>query len=289
MIKKYNNYIITHNKLPYLNIGCGNKFNKAWVNIDMTSRSPDVIEWNLLNGIPFPNNHFEAVYHSQVLEHFQKNDAPKFLKECYRVLKPGGTIRIVVPNLENITREYLRLLEENLQNPSEESEANYDWIMLELFDQTVRNSSGGEMAAFFEKGEIINKDYIIKRIGHVGRTLLSQKKRKKNDTHVVITKFDLLKSLMRRAKNGIKYIVSNRVKNSYAYKIGSFRLGGEIHQWMYDRYSLSKLLTSCDFKSIEQCNPEKSRIKDWNNFELDIRGDQVFDPNSLIMEATKTE
>lgn len=92
---------------------------------------------------------FDVIYHSQVLEHFTKDQAEFFIKECYRILKPKGIIRIVVPDLENIISEYTRLLNENLKSPSDLSIANYEWIMKELFDQTIRNGSGGKMAVYF--------------------------------------------------------------------------------------------------------------------------------------------
>ena len=41
-------------------------------------------------GIPFPNDSFDAVYHSHFLEHLNKDDAPDFLLECYRVCKPSS-------------------------------------------------------------------------------------------------------------------------------------------------------------------------------------------------------
>ncbi len=138
-------------KLNYLNAGCGNKFHPDWHNVDMTSDSPDVLAANLLNGIPFPDNRFDVVYHSQVLEHFPKEKAGGFLKECYRVLKPNGIIRVVVPDLENIVNEYSKLLKENIEHSGELSAANYDWIMLELYDQTVRNYSGGQMAEYLQQ------------------------------------------------------------------------------------------------------------------------------------------
>src|ERR1700743_2591931 len=96
----------TAGKLPYLNLGCGHHFNKRWVNVDFVSIGDDVIGHNLLKGIPFDDSSFEVVYHSHVLEHFQKRDAVKFIDECYRVLKPGGTIRVVIPDLEQIVTHY---------------------------------------------------------------------------------------------------------------------------------------------------------------------------------------
>lgn len=161
-------------KLKYLNLGCGKKYHKQWVNVDMATTSEDIIAYNLLKGIPFPNDHFEVVYHSQVLEHFPKEKASDFIKECYRVLKPGGIIRIVVPDLENIVDEYKKFLNENLSNPNALSEANYEWILLEMFDQTVRNHSGGLMAEYLKRPTVINENYVIDRIGYEGRKIRDQ-------------------------------------------------------------------------------------------------------------------
>lgn len=58
------------------------------------------IHYNVEYGIPFPNNSVDYLYSSHLLEHLFKEDAEKLLKESYRVLKKGGTIRICVPDLE---------------------------------------------------------------------------------------------------------------------------------------------------------------------------------------------
>lgn len=47
----------------------------------------------------YPNSCFDVVYHSHSLAHLSKGDAIEFLKECKRVLKVGGVLRIVVPAL----------------------------------------------------------------------------------------------------------------------------------------------------------------------------------------------
>ena len=135
-------------KLNYLNLGCGFNFHKEWINVDMTSNSPYVISHNLLKKFPFHNNRFDVIYNSHVLEHFLKEKASNFVRECFRVLKPGGIMRVCVPDLENIVNEYLKQLHENIENPNRLSEANYDWILLEMYDQTVRNHSGGQMGEY---------------------------------------------------------------------------------------------------------------------------------------------
>ena len=50
--------------------------------------------------LPFPDNTFDVVYHNDVLEHVEKPFA--FLKDQFRVLKPGGKIIIGTPNLLRI-------------------------------------------------------------------------------------------------------------------------------------------------------------------------------------------
>ena len=133
-------------KVNYLNLACGGKFHKAWVNVDMMIMDPSVIKCDLLKGINFPDNTFSVVYHSQFIEHLNYDQGFSFMQECYRVLQPGGIIRVVTPDLENTVRNYLIYLEKCFSDPSEMNAANYDWLLLEMYDQTTRNSNGGEMS-----------------------------------------------------------------------------------------------------------------------------------------------
>ncbi len=272
-------------KLNYLNVGCGNKFHKDWVNVDMTSSSTDVIVANLLKGIPFPDKSFDVVYHSQVLEHFPKEKAKNFIKECFRVLKPDGIIRVVVPDLENIVDEYKKFLNENIENPNDLSAANYDWIMLEMYDQTVRNYSGGQMAEFLKQPHVINEKYVIDRIGFVGKSIRNSYL----SGNTFSGNFKKAFSSVLIFKKAVKYIFRKirHKTTSETSKIGAFRLGGEIHMWMYDRYSLSRLLKNCGFEEVSIKSPFESGIPKWKEYELDIKDDLVYDPTSLFVEARK--
>jgi predicted SAM-dependent methyltransferase len=272
-------------KLNYLNVGCGNKFHKDWVNVDMKSSSTDVIVANLLKGLPFPDKSFDVVYHSQVLEHFPKEKAQKFIKECFRVLKPDGILRVVVPDLENIVDEYKKFLNENIENPNDLSAANYDWIMLEMFDQTVRNYSGGQMAEFLKQPHLINEKYVIDRIGFVGRSIRNGYL----SANTISGNFTKAFSPVLIFKKAVKYIFRKIKHNttSETSKIGAFRLGGEIHLWMYDKYSLSRLLKNCGFEEVTIKSPFESSIPKWKEYELDIKDDFVYDPTSLFVEARK--
>ncbi len=277
-------------KLKYLNVGCGSKFHTAWHNVDMVSRNPDVLSYNLFKGIPFPDNTFEVVYQSQVLEHFPKEKALTFLKECYRALQPKGIIRIVVPDLENIATEYLRLLKLNIVNPTDKTEADYDWIMLELLDQSVRNYPGGQMAEYLMKEKIPNEKYVIKRLGAMGKKIrddfsgINNSRNQKPEQENIKKLFS--RNTLRYFKK--KTIVALFGKHFYyLYRLGSFRMEGEIHMWMYDKYSLTRLLQQAGFTDITQKDPFSSQITLWDSYELDVKNGVPYDPTSLFMEAIK--
>jgi predicted SAM-dependent methyltransferase len=61
----------------------------------------DIIHHNLFYGIPFKSNSISFIFSSNFLEHIDKEGGKRLLKECYRVLKPKGKIRIIVPDLDD--------------------------------------------------------------------------------------------------------------------------------------------------------------------------------------------
>jgi len=121
-------------KALQLNLGCGLAVAKGWINVDGSLnalvaswpefshkilyrfsgsnryyteaeycrllREHDFLHHDLAYGIPFADNTVDFVYSSHFLEHLFRKDAFALLKESYRVLKPGGTVRVCVPDLE---------------------------------------------------------------------------------------------------------------------------------------------------------------------------------------------
>lgn len=279
--------------MKLLNLGCGNTFSKEreWTNIDFIANGKEIVSYNLLKGIPFEDNSFDLVYHSHVLEHFSKVDGERFISECFRVVKPGGVIRIAVPNLEKIAENYLQLLNGCLENPDNDlTRHNYEWILLEMFDQTVRNASGGEMGKYLCQAELINEQFVLDRIGEEG---------KKIRKHYLITQHELrmtnaakgakMTSSRKSLKNFIKKWLFSRLKiDEQALAIGNFRLGGEIHQWMYDRFSLSDLLLRKGFIDVVVRDAFTSYCTVWQQYNLDGKDGIVRKPDSLFIEAKKS-
>jgi ubiquinone/menaquinone biosynthesis C-methylase UbiE len=117
-----------------LNLGCGPDAPGDWLNLDGSwnawfSNHPylrkalEIVgvikpnqgaQWkvrplvhDLTKPLPFQTNTISAIYGSHVLEHLYQADAQGLLVECRRVLKPGGAIRLVVPDLHSMVVDYL--------------------------------------------------------------------------------------------------------------------------------------------------------------------------------------
>ena len=68
---------------------------------------PDVRRYDVRKGLRFADGTVRYIYSSHTFEHFTPAEALAIAKECFRVLEPKGVLRIVVPDLERIAREYL--------------------------------------------------------------------------------------------------------------------------------------------------------------------------------------
>ncbi|MHB1155894.1 MAG: class I SAM-dependent methyltransferase [Phycisphaerales bacterium] len=256
-----------------VNLGCGSRYHKDWCNYDLTPLAEEVKKANFLKGIPLPNNVADAAYHSHVLEHLDKSDGEKFLGECLRILKPGGTLRIVVPDLEAIIRDYLTLLTQRRNGESLEQE--HLWILVELYDQTIRTRPGGMMAKMMKQAQSDSKlrEFIAPRLVGFGKSLLVQTDYKIEKKSRFLRLLDFLTSLGHGGR-----MLSEAI----------FRSRGEIHRWMYDELSLGDTLRRVGFESPTRCLPSSSRIAHWTEYGLDTEPDGTpYKGMSLYMEAVK--
>lgn len=95
-----------------LNIGPGANWTKPapnWLSVDVDPRIGDIVV-NLCEfpGFPLKENIVSCIYASHVLEHVSMNRIQFLLNDCFRVLKPNGWMRIVLPDVEKSMREYLK-------------------------------------------------------------------------------------------------------------------------------------------------------------------------------------
>lgn len=89
-----------------LNLGCGQDYKKGWLNLDINRGVKADIYADLQKPLPFKNNRFSQILAQDILEHFTKEEGEAILKECWRVLKFGGIIKVRVPHLQAIIDQF---------------------------------------------------------------------------------------------------------------------------------------------------------------------------------------
>jgi hypothetical protein len=122
-------------QIKKLHLGCGLNTPEGWINLDGSWNawlskypllknfikslhiisqekaeipwSPDIISHDVRKPLPFKKNYFSAIYTSHLLEHLYFEEAKSLLKECFRVIRKNGVLRVVVPDLKAIIHEHI--------------------------------------------------------------------------------------------------------------------------------------------------------------------------------------
>lgn len=81
-----------------LHLAAGSNVLPGWLNSDIYS-SPGVVYVDATKRLPFGENVFDYVFNEHMIEHISYSKALDFLAEVYRVLKPGGKLRVATPDL----------------------------------------------------------------------------------------------------------------------------------------------------------------------------------------------
>ena len=102
---------------------------------------PNILAHDLSRGIPFPDGSVDVIFHSNVLEHLDREVAERFLEQAMCALKPGGTHRIVVPDFEQVCTRYVAHIAACAADPCAES-THEDYIA-QVLEQSVRREAAG--------------------------------------------------------------------------------------------------------------------------------------------------
>ena len=87
-----------------LNIGSGKRPIQGFINIDLDAKAD--IQADVRNGLPYDAGTVDAIYSEHFFEHLSQNEGLAFLRECRRVLRPGGVVRLAMPDLDELVRRY---------------------------------------------------------------------------------------------------------------------------------------------------------------------------------------
>lgn len=115
----------------YLDIGCGLNTHPGIINLDFLWHPGVDVCWDIATGLPFADGVMRGVFCEHCLEHFSLPEARRLLREIRRVLAPGGTLRLIVPDAELYLRTYVRQLAGDTTSrfPYQEAEqARETWV-----------------------------------------------------------------------------------------------------------------------------------------------------------------
>lgn len=113
--------------MTYIQYGCGHEAPASWTNFDSSPTivleripilnllysknavrfAPHVRRGNIVSGLPVPPTSADAVYCSHTLEHLALDEFRTALRNTRTMLKPGGTFRFVLPDIEYLARQYI--------------------------------------------------------------------------------------------------------------------------------------------------------------------------------------
>lgn len=153
MIKKEKKQPISTKKIK-LNLGCGIYCFAGWINVDnyftkeelvkkkgifknaTVEKGAEFIKADIKN-MPFVDNYADVVEIHQVMEHFPMLRQVDYLKEIYRVMKPGGKLIIDVPSFNGLAIDWLQMIISHEFDP-----AKYGDVAETIFGNQYGNSEG---------------------------------------------------------------------------------------------------------------------------------------------------
>lgn len=133
--KKQRRYTIANyiqmNKTHKLHLGCGHSYIDGWLNTDYWRYHDNCVYLDVRDRFPFVDSSIDFVFAEHVIEHVDYFDGLHMLRECYRVLCPGGVLRVVTPDFCTLLQLYLQ---------STESGRSYvSWIMENFLPDIASN------------------------------------------------------------------------------------------------------------------------------------------------------
>ncbi|NQT77516.1 MAG: methyltransferase domain-containing protein, partial [Bacteroidetes bacterium] len=95
-----------------LQIGCGNNAFDGWLNTDLTYKKDEIAYLDAGKRFLLEDETFQFIYSEHIFEHLNFRQGLNMLRECYRILEPGGHLRLAIPDMD-----FLMALHNEPENP----------------------------------------------------------------------------------------------------------------------------------------------------------------------------
>jgi predicted SAM-dependent methyltransferase len=91
-----------------LQIGCGRRILDGWLNADFYPKTRNILHLDATHRLPFDDGTFDYVFTEHMIEHVDFPQGQELIRESFRVLVPGGILRISTPDLAFLIDIYRR-------------------------------------------------------------------------------------------------------------------------------------------------------------------------------------
>lgn len=125
---------------------------KKYYEISWSKHIKKIMVRDVRKKLPFDDESIDFIYSSHLIEHLRKDEAEKVLRECIRVLKRGGLIRLVVPDLELMARNYLKEIEDIQTNKGKKREYRPSERFLDVLGVGVERTKTPFILKIFSSG-----------------------------------------------------------------------------------------------------------------------------------------
>jgi len=95
---KIADYLKSH-QVKKLHVGASNNVLEGWLNTDIFVNHEPVVYLDATKRFPFDDSTIDYIMAEHMIEHIEYRAAQVMLRECFRVLKPGGRVRFATPDL----------------------------------------------------------------------------------------------------------------------------------------------------------------------------------------------
>lgn len=269
-----------------VNFGCGTVFHAAWLNFDAWPTGPEIQCVDVRSPIPLPNGSVDMCYSSHLLEHLAPKDAERFLREQHRILKPGGVIRVAVPDLGTLCETFVDREARALAG-DEQAVFELEYTYLEMFDQALRTTAGGDLYSCWLECPTEHRRFVESRAGDEYRATVARLAEPGTSVRRKWRAVSPGRAWRFLCERGIEIVARLLLGRSGAAGVreGLYRQRGEIHRAMYDEVRLTRQLIAVGFREPVRMTATQSLLPGFKNYELDAVNGRVRKPDSLFMEA----
>lgn len=95
-------YLKAHPTVRKLQLATSNNILEGWMNTDLLPSHDSVIYLDATRRFPFASSTFDYILAEHMIEHIGYDEGQRMLRECFRVLKCGGRVRIATPDLRTL-------------------------------------------------------------------------------------------------------------------------------------------------------------------------------------------